>query len=122
MTLSAMSPEEIAETLRQALGATPSAASTRDGWILRDVKVRLLMGRDVPVVTLARDGATLSFIVSLTNPEERAYKRSKRFDIVYFSEDVPDDAQQEIYDTHRAIIDRFAAWLIAWDDGGGEPP
>jgi hypothetical protein len=34
-----------------------------------------------------------------------------RHDLAYFSEDVPDDAQHQIYRRDRPMIDAFARWL-----------
>lgn len=70
----------------------------------------------MPVAKFVREGATLCFIVSPTDPKEPAYKRSRRYDVVYFSEDVPDAEQSRIYARDRAMIDRFAAWVIRWDE------
>lgn len=122
--LSLPSATKLAEQLHEALtrdtaGAPPSPAA--DGWTLSGVAPRFLMGRHVPVVMFARASSTLGFIVSPTIPGERAYRRSARFDIVYFSEDVADDRQQGVYDENRAMIDRFAAWVIAWDESGELP-
>lgn len=58
---------------------------------------------------------TLGFLLAPTDPEQRAYKRSKQFDIVYFSEDVADDQQALIYQRDREMIDRFAGWVVSWD-------
>ncbi len=76
----------------------------------------------VPVVEFTREHETLSFIVTPTNPAEPAYKRSVHYDIVYFSEDVPDAEQSRIYARDRAMIDRFAAWVIQWERQGGVLP
>lgn len=73
----------------------------------------------VPVVEFRRGNETLSFIVTPTNAAEPAYRRSTRYDIVYFSEDVPDAEQSRIYARDRVMIDRFAAWLMKWDRPNG---
>ncbi|MFS8066414.1 MAG: hypothetical protein ACMG6S_08570 [Byssovorax sp.] len=116
-TLSLEAAGKIAALLQDALTGAPAA----DGWKLQGVSARFLMGRHVPVAMFEREGSTLGFIVSPTIPGERAYRRSARFDIVYFSEDVADDQQQGVYDRHRAMIDSVAAWIIAWDRGGELP-
>jgi len=84
----------------------------------RGVRLRTFR-QTVPVVEFSRAAETLSFIVTPTNPEEPAYRRSARFDIVYFSEDVPDREQSRIYARDRAMIDRFAAWMMRWDHASG---
>lgn len=73
----------------------------------------------VPVVEFTRGQETLSFIVTPTNPAQPAYRRSPRYDIVYFSEDVPDAEQSRIYARDRVMIDRFAVWVMNWDRTSG---
>jgi len=86
----------------------------------RLVGVRLRTFREtVPVVELGKEGQTLSFIITPTNPSAPAYKRSEHYDLVYFSEDVPDAEQSKVYSRDKAVIDRVAAWLIRWDKAGG---
>lgn len=122
-TLSIEAAGKIAALLQDALTRAPAdpPSPAIDGWTLQGVASRFLMGRHVPVAMFERAGSTLGFIVSPTIPGERAYRKSARFDIVYFSEDVADDQQQGVYDRHRAMIDRVAAWIIAWDKGGELP-
>ena len=57
-----------------------------DGYQCNDAKLRTFR-QTVPVVEFRRGNETLSFIVTPTNPAEPAYRRSLRYDIVYFSED-----------------------------------
>lgn len=121
--MTTLSPEragKIAAMLEEAISSAP-VSPTVDGWKLRGVTSRFLMGRHLPVAMFEREGSTLGFIVSPSIAGERAYRKSARFDIVYFSEDVPDDHQQGVYDRNRAMIDRFASWIIAWDKGGELP-
>ena len=122
-TLSPEAAGKIAALLQDALTHIPADRSSpeADGWKLQGVTSRFLMGRHVPVAMFERGGSTLGFIVSPSIHGERAYRKSARFDIVYFSEDVADDQQQGVYDRHRAMIDRFAAWVVAWDRGGELP-
>ena len=89
-----------------------------EGWESKGVALRTFRST-VPVATFARGGQTLCFIVTPTDPAEPAYKRSRRHDVVYFSEDVPDAEQARIYARDRAMIDRFAAWVVAWDRADG---
>ena len=124
--MSTLSPEaaaKLAERLLAALTREPAIppSPAADGWRLQGVTARFLMGRHLPVAMFEREGSTLGFIVSPTIAGERAYRRSARFDVTYFSEDVADDEQQGVYDRHRAMIDRFAAWVLAWDQGGELP-
>jgi hypothetical protein len=89
-----------------------------DGYHYKGSRLRTFR-QTVPVVEFARGTETLSFIVTPTNAAEPAYKRSARFDIVYFSEDVPDSEQSRIYARDRAMIDRFSAWVVKWDGASG---
>lgn len=111
--------EELVERLAAALASGLPPALAREGWALHAVGLRFLMGRDLPVVALARAGASLCFIVTPTDPQARVYRRTRHLDVVYFSEDVPDDQQQGVYDRHRGTIDAFVAWLSGWDAAGG---
>lgn len=112
--------EALVDALSRALGRDFGGQSlpSPEGYRLVGVRLRTFR-RTVPVVELAREGQTLSFIVTPTEPKEPAYKRSDRYDIVYFSEDVPDDQQSRIYARDRGMIDRFVAWISAWDRAGG---
>lgn len=107
----------LCEDLHRALERDFGTGALRnvEGWTLESVKPTQF-ARLVPVAKFVRDGATLCFIVSLTDPKEPAYKRSRRYDIVYFSEDVPDAEQSRIYARDRPMIDRFATWVIRWDE------
>jgi len=106
----------LADALGQALAVDFGGVSlpNSDGYTYRRTHLRTFR-QTVPVVEFSRGDETLSFIVTPTNPAEPAYKRSPRYDIVYFSEDVPDAEQSRIYGRDRAMIDRFAAWVIQWD-------
>jgi hypothetical protein len=106
----------LCESLRHALERDFGTAQLQ-GWSLESVQLTQF-AKLVPVAKFVRDGATLCFIVTPTDPKEPAYKRSRRYDIVYFSEDVPDAEQSRIYARDRAMIDRFAAWVIRWDQSG----
>ena len=89
-----------------------------DGYHCNGAKLRTFR-QTVPVVEFHRGTESLSFIVTPTNPAEPAYRRSLRYDIVYFSEDVPDAEQSRIYARDRVMIDRFASWVMKWDQSSG---
>lgn len=110
----------LAQLLAEALARDFGGAifPNPDGYAFKGARLRTFR-QTVPVVEFARGPETLSFILTPTNPTEPAYKRSDRFDIVYFSEDVPDAEQSRIYARDRAMIDRFAAWVIKWDRMSG---
>jgi hypothetical protein len=111
--------QRLAERLGSRLTLDFGGASfpNPEGWISRGVAVRTFRSA-VAVASFALGEKTLCFIVTLTNPAEPAYKRSRQYDIVYFSEDVPDNEQSRIYARDRRMIDRFATWLIARDRAG----
>ncbi|HEY8429275.1 MAG TPA: hypothetical protein VIL20_12900 [Sandaracinaceae bacterium] len=113
-------PAELAElaarlerALTEELGRTP-ALPNPEGWQITEVAPRFFQIWRVLVSLRAAD-RTIGFLLSPTDPNERAYRRTPRFDFVYFSEDVPDHEQDRIYRRDRATIDRFAAWLDDWD-------
>lgn len=116
---SILSVEQLVERLGAAFERGLPDTLASGGWALRAVGLRFLMGRDLPVVALERAGASLCFIVTPTDPQQRVYRRTLHLDVVYFSEDVPDDEQQGVYDRHRGTIDAFVAWLSRWDASGG---
>jgi hypothetical protein len=99
-----------AATLAEAIETFPSG-----DYVLDSVTVRFLMGTHHPVVLYRRGEERLSFIVTAKDPAQRVYKRTKRYDVTYFSEDVPDEEQSRIYQRDRVQIDRFLAALAAWD-------
>ena len=115
--LSPEAADALSEALRAGLSMDLDGGTfpNPEGWKLAGVSRQFLMQKHVPVAKLEREGATLCFIVTPTDPRERVYKRTPRFDLVYFSEDVPDPEQHRIYERDRATIDRFAAWLAKWD-------
>jgi hypothetical protein len=86
-----------------------------DGWAFEGAVPRLLMGTHLPVVAFRNGEKTLCFIITPTDASSPAYKRTPHYDLVYFSEDVADEKQSEIYQRDRVFIDRFAAWLRRWD-------
>lgn len=110
-----VAPDAIADALGPSLAADLAAGRVAElaGWSLASVAPRTFR-QTVCVATFAREGATLAFIVT-PRSEEPAYRRSAHFDLVYFSEDVPDAEQGRIYQRDRAAIDAFARWLAAWD-------
>ncbi len=112
-----MTPEEsdaLAGTLTEVI--TPALAEILpDGWQFENVKTRSLMMTHLPVLSLKHGAETLCFIISPTDPASPAFKRSKHYDLTYFSEDVPDAKQGQIYRRDREVIERVAAWLRRWD-------
>lgn len=113
--------ERFAQTLREAISREIGgvALPNPEGYQLVGVRLRMLQGKNVPVVEFAKAGQTLCFIITRTNPAAPAFRRSAHYDIVYFSEDVADAEQSKIYARDRAVIARFAEWICRWDEQGG---
>lgn len=112
-----MTPEEaeaVCEKLRAGVELS-RAEFGQSGWAFEGAAPRFLMGTHLPVVAFKNGDKTLCFIVTPTDPSQPAYKRTARYDLVYFSEDVPDDQQSVIYKRDRDFIDRFFAWLRRFD-------
>ncbi|MEZ4269250.1 MAG: hypothetical protein R3F39_23075 [Myxococcota bacterium] len=108
--------QRVAERLRRdfegALGG-PGLANP-EGWLIVDTRV---FPRWVPVVELRlTNGArTLCFIVAPADPEQPAFKRGARYDIVYYSDDLAVAEHEGLYARDRESIERIARWLVAWD-------
>jgi hypothetical protein len=101
----------IASELRAALAEDfGTARLPAAGWTLAAVEPRTFKQR-VPVVALECGERHLCFIVTPTNLREPAYRRTARHDVTYFSEDVADEAQGQIYRRDREMIDAFARWM-----------
>ncbi len=112
--------QSLADTLGAAIGQEFGRETfpNPEGYAFRGARLRTFR-QTVPVVEFTRGHETISFIITPTNPAEPAYRRSARYDIVYFSEDVPDAEQSRIYARDRAMIDRFAGWIMNWDRASG---
>lgn len=106
----------LAEALSSALAADLSTPSLEnpEGWRIAVVEPRRF-GIWRALVELRTDERSLGFLISPTDPSEPAYRRTARWDLVYFSEDVPDAEQDRIYRRDRPTIDRVARWLDEWD-------
>jgi hypothetical protein len=119
-------PYEEADRIAVALGAWLAREfggphlQNPEGYRIVDVKARFYMMKHLPVAMLAQDNHTLGFIVTPTNPNERTYARTPRFDVTYFTEDVKDEEQDSIYQKARPMIDRFVGWVGRWDREGGD--
>ena len=118
MELTQEKAEALAETFRGALEEEFGGRKfpNPEGWSLVKVSVHYLMKLHVPVAEFSLHEKTLGFILTPTDPATRVYKRSRRFDLVYFSYDEPDEEQHKIYQRDRTMIDRMVAWLQDWDE------
>lgn len=96
----------------QALGT--DALPNPEGWALVGV-VEMQRWTRVAEVRLAIDDRTLTMILTPTDPERPAFRRTSRHDLVYYSDDLAVDAHDVLYERDRAMIDAFAAWFSAWD-------
>jgi hypothetical protein len=102
---------ELREALTEDFGTSRLPAGA---WKIAAVEPRDFRRR-VPVVALEQPGRRLCFIVTPTSPREPAFKRTPRHDVTYFSEDVPDDDQDDIYRRDRDMIEAFGRWLTQRD-------
>jgi hypothetical protein len=110
--------EQESDALSTTLASAVHAAGAElvpDGWSFVGARTRFLMRTHVPVLEFRRGAETLAFIVTPADPSGRCFKRSKRFDLSYFSEDVGDHEQDGIYRRSREQIERVARWLVRWD-------
>ena len=102
--------------LRRDLGSP--ALANPEGWELQEVRVfqRWAM---VAEVLLRRPDRALAFIVTPRDDERPAFTRTRRLDLVYYSDDLPASEHDALYARDRATIDRVAAWLSGWDGDAG---
>jgi hypothetical protein len=64
---------------------------------------------------LANDARTLCFILGPSDPAQPAFKRGRRFDVVYYSDDLAVADHGSLYARDKDAIERIARWLVAWD-------
>jgi len=88
------------------------------GWHVDKVEPQRF-GRWTVLCALRSGRKSLGFLISPKDVAEPAYKRTDRYDVVYFSEDVPDEKQSVIYQRDRETIDRFARFIEDWDRRSG---
>ena len=100
------------EAITQALGT--DALPNREGWRLVEVREMARWVR-VAEVALATDGRTLTMILTPTDPERPAFRRTQRHDIVYYSDDLAVSEHDALYARDREMIEAFATWFTAWD-------
>lgn len=85
------------------------------GWALTGVR---LYQRWAPVVEvlLAGDRRTLAFIVSPGDEARPAFCRTRRYDLVYYSDDLAPSEHDALYLRDQETIEGFALWFRAWDE------
>ena len=106
--------QQEAEALVATLQASFAGATDElcvDGWVFEAVTSRYLMQRHLPVVTFRRGTDSLCFIVTATDATAQVFRHGARFDVTYFSEDVPDAQQSKIYRRDKPQIERVAGWV-----------
>lgn len=113
----AYDPEDLKDTLQEALEADfgGDRLPNPGGWQLDKVTVQYLMGKNVPVAVFKKGETSLSFLVTPTDASQMCFARSKHYDVTYFSTDVADDKQDEIWSRDQGMIEAFAAWIRTWD-------
>jgi len=85
-----------------------------EGWALVEVAEMARWTR-VAEVRFAAGDRTLTMILTPTDPDRLAFRRTPRHDLVYYSDDLAKDAHGALYERDRPMIDAFAAWFTAWD-------
>ena len=108
-------PIEIAlEALPGAVGEALSSGALPSAWRLIEVKAMTRWVR-VAEVTLGHEGRALTMIFSPSDPERPAFRRGHRYDLIYYSDDLPVSEHDALYARDRAMIDAFGAWFTLWD-------
>jgi hypothetical protein len=113
----AYDPEDLKDTLQEALAKDFGSDKLPNpgGWAFSKVGVQFLMSQNVPVAVFKKGDTSLSFIVTPTDASQQCFARSKNYDVTYFSTDVADDKQDDIWSRDQGMIEAFAAWIRAWD-------
>lgn len=101
------------EALTRDLGG--AALPNPESWRLVKVRAYERWTR-VAEVLLARPDRTLAFIVAPRDPDQPAFRRTARYDLVYYSDDLPPSEHDGLYGRDKETIERFASWLEAWDN------
>lgn len=104
--------EVLPRVVAEALGT--EALPNPGGWRLKEVREMARWTR-VAEVQLCTDERTLTMILTPTNPERPAFRRSAHYDLVYYSDDLAVSEHEALYERDRPMIDAFASWLTAWD-------
>jgi len=102
--------------LPEAVGGALGTADlpNPEGWALVEV-VEMARWTRVAEVRLATQDRTLTMIVTPTDPERPAFRRTAGHDLVYYSDDLAVGEHDALYARDRAMIDAFATWFDAWD-------
>lgn len=90
------------------------ALSAQGDWHLVEVKAMTRWVR-VAEAVLACEGKSLTMIFSPSDPERPAFRRGQRYDLIYYSDDLPVSEHGALYERDRAMIDAFGAWFGLWD-------
>ena len=100
------------EAIEGALGT--DALPNDEGWALVEV-------REMARWTRVAEGAfstgerRLTMILTPTDPDRPAFRRTPRHDIVYYSDDLAVAEHDALYARDREMIEAFATWFTAWD-------
>lgn len=104
--------DQLPDAVEEALGS--EALPNPEGWRLIGVSEMTRWAR-VAEVKLATDDRTLTMILTPSDPERPAFQRATHYDLVYYSDDLPVSAHDQLFARDRAMIEAFSAWFIAWD-------
>jgi hypothetical protein len=111
------------EPLVQAVAAALAQAPPRELGRWEGPQVGM-MERWGPVaeVAYALGERTLVFIISPRDDTREAFRRSRDYELVYYSDDLPPEEHGELYERDAREIEAFAAWFQAWTAQGPASP
>ena len=111
----------LARAVETDLGS--DALPNPEGWRVGGVALKACRGGDNrveadidPVVRFELPEHVLFLAVMARDDEKPAYRRTERYDLIYFSDDAA-ASQQTIFDRDRETIDRFGNWVEQWEKG-----
>ncbi len=112
--------DALVAALRAAVDADlgSGALPNPEGWELAEVRAFQRWTR-VAEVVLRREDRALTFIVTPSDPARPSYSRTANLDLVYYSDDLPVEAHDQLFARDRVTIERFADWLRLSFDGPG---
>ena len=100
------------EAIRAALGSAD--LPNPEGWELREVSEMMRWTR-VAEVKFATKERALTMILTPSDPERPAFKRTARHDLIYYSDDLAVSEHDALYARDATMIEAFATWFDAWD-------
>ena len=117
--LAPSSGDPIDDALAQLPSAISDALGTEalpndEGWQLLEVKAMQRWVR-VAEAMFRCEARNLTMILSPSDPNRPAFRRGLRYDLIYYSDDLPVSEHDALYARDRRMIDAFAVWFVSWD-------